>query len=58
MNTPGAELFTSYLGNYMNSAYHVPSHAKEKKYQEVWNAKVLRYHLDREIAEAGKFEGD
>ncbi len=53
LNTPGAELFTSYLGSYINSAYDVPSHVKEEAYQEVWNAKVLRYHLDRELSRKG-----
>ncbi len=53
LNTPGAELFTSYLGNYIDSAYDVPSHAQEKDYQEVWEAKVLRYRTDRA---AGKEE--
>ncbi len=46
LNTPGAELFTSYLGTYIDSAYHLPSHAEEEDYRKVWNAKVLRYQKD------------
>ncbi|MCR4924144.1 MAG: hypothetical protein K5931_09085 [Lachnospiraceae bacterium] len=43
LNTEGAELFTYYLGDYIEENYNIPSHRGEEKYEEVWGKKSRRY---------------
>ncbi|MCR5734106.1 MAG: SGNH/GDSL hydrolase family protein [Lachnospiraceae bacterium] len=47
LNTTGAEIFTSYLGDYIKDHYDITSHSNDPKYEKVWEKKLVRYENDK-----------
>lgn len=50
LNTPGAEVFTKYLGAYISENYRVPVHTGEPAYEAVWDKKIERYETEKQKA--------
>lgn len=50
LNTPGAEIFTSYLGKILREDYDIPNHGDDPQYQKVWSEKV-RIYEERKVNE-------
>ncbi len=57
LNSNGAELFTSYLGDYIEEHYKVSSHKGDPAYEKVWDKKLKWYEEDKEIKKKEALEG-
>ncbi|MCR4738885.1 MAG: hypothetical protein K5886_01335 [Lachnospiraceae bacterium] len=48
LNTQGAEIFTAYLEDYLETHYSPASHFGDPKYEKIWEKKLERYSREKE----------
>lgn len=54
LNTPGAEVFSEYLGNVLKEYYELPDHRDDDKYVKAWETKLGKYESEKALKQLGE----